>query len=56
MAFVTERGRLPVKGEISQETDLRAEFGTLRRAFQIILQATDSQEWDAIAENVVKTS
>jgi len=50
MAFVTERGRLPVKGEISQETDLSAEFGTLRRAFQIILQATDSQEWDAIAE------
>lgn len=50
MAFVTERGRLPVKGEIPQESDLTAEFDTLRRAFQVILQATDSQEWEAIAE------
>ncbi len=49
MAFVTERGRLPVKGEIPQ-SDLIAEFGTLNRAFQVILEATDSQEWEAIAE------
>jgi len=50
MAFVTERGRVPVKGELPQEPDLTAEFGTLRRAFQVILQATDRQEWEAIAE------
>ena len=49
MAFVTERGRLPVKGEMSQ-SDLNAEFGTLNRAFQVILEATDSQEWEVIAE------
>lgn len=49
MAFVTERGRLPVKDELPQSA-LSAEFGTLRRAFQVILQATDSQEWEAIAE------
>ena len=49
MAFVTERGRLPVKGELPQ-SDLATEFGTLRRAFQFILEATDSQEWEAIAE------
>lgn len=49
MAFMTERGRLPVKGELPQ-SDLIAEFGTFRRAFQVILQATDPQEWEAIAE------
>jgi len=49
MSFVTERGRLPVKGELPS-SDLTAEFGTLRHAFQVILQATDPQEWEAIAE------
>ncbi len=49
MAFVTNRGRLPVKGELP-ESNLTAEFGTFRRAFQVILQATDPQKWEAIAE------
>ncbi|MEA5617931.1 DNA phosphorothioation-associated putative methyltransferase [Cronbergia sp. UHCC 0137] len=50
MSFVTERGRLPSKGEIAQEADISAEFGSLRRAFQVILQATNPQEWEEIAE------
>lgn len=50
IAFVTQRGRLPAKGEFPSETELRAEFGTLKRAFQVILQVTDQQEWDAIAQ------
>jgi DNA phosphorothioation-associated putative methyltransferase len=50
MAFVTERGRLPVKGELLQESEITAEFGTLRRAFHVILQATDPEEWEAIAQ------
>lgn len=50
MSFVTERGRLPSKDELAQEADINAEFGSLRRAFQIILQATDPQEWEEIAE------
>ncbi|MBW4491817.1 MAG: DNA phosphorothioation-associated putative methyltransferase [Oscillatoria princeps RMCB-10] len=49
MAFVTERGRLPVKGELAGEAELLAEFGYFRRAFQTILQVTDPQEWEAIA-------
>ena len=49
MAFVTERGRLPTPGELPAEA-LTAEFGTLRRAFQVVLQATNPQEWDAIAD------
>lgn len=50
MDFVTDRGRMPVKGELSTEADITAEFGTLHRAFQVILQVTDHQEWHDIAE------
>ena len=50
MAFVSDRGRLPVKGELPEEAEILGVFGTLRRAFQIIIQATNSAEWDAIAE------
>jgi DNA phosphorothioation-associated putative methyltransferase len=49
MEFYTKRGRLPVKGEWENEEELLGEFGSLRRAFQVILQATDEAEWDAIA-------
>ncbi|MBW4574454.1 MAG: DNA phosphorothioation-associated putative methyltransferase [Aphanothece sp. CMT-3BRIN-NPC111] len=49
MTFICDRGRLPVKGELSAEPQLIAEFGNLRRAFQLILQATDQEEWEAIA-------
>ena len=50
MAFVTERGRLPVSTELANFPDILSEFSTVRRAFQVILQATDESEWDAIAE------
>ena len=50
MAFLTERGRLPVKGELPQESEVTDEFGSLRRAFQTILQATDALDWEAIAQ------
>lgn len=49
MEFVSQRGRMPIKGELEAESDLVAEFGSLKRAFQIILTATDEAEWDAIA-------
>lgn len=48
--FVTERGRLPAVTELESIPDILAEFGTLRRAFQVILQATDQEEWDVISE------
>ncbi|OKH19841.1 DNA phosphorothioation-associated methyltransferase [Hydrococcus rivularis NIES-593] len=50
MEFVTQRGRLPTKGELENESELRVEFGTIRRAFQVISQVTDKEEWDAIAQ------
>jgi len=49
MAFFTKRGRLPVKGELENAQELLSEFGSFRRAFGVILQATDEAEWDAIA-------
>ncbi|MBN3884894.1 MAG: DNA phosphorothioation-associated putative methyltransferase [Nostoc sp. JL34] len=49
MTFFTKRGRLPVKGELENEQELLSEFGNFRRAFGVVLQATDEAEWDAIA-------
>ncbi|MDB9305708.1 DNA phosphorothioation-associated putative methyltransferase [Nodularia spumigena CS-591/12] len=49
MDFFAKRGRLPVKGELANQTELLNEFGNFRRAFNVVLQATDEAEWDAIA-------
>ncbi|MBD2250125.1 DNA phosphorothioation-associated putative methyltransferase [Nostoc parmelioides] len=49
MEFFTKRGRLPVKGELATAQELLSEFGNFRRAFAVVLQATDEAEWDAIA-------
>ncbi|MDJ0716872.1 MAG: DNA phosphorothioation-associated putative methyltransferase [Prochloraceae cyanobacterium] len=50
MNFITERGRLPVKQELPEEVELKAEFGSMRRAFKLILQVTEEKEWEAIAQ------
>lgn len=50
MTFFTDRGRLPTLEELPETEALSAEFGSLRRAFQIVLQATNPQEWDAISD------
>lgn len=50
MAFFTERGRLPTLEELPETEALSTEFGNLRRAFQIVLQATNPQEWDKISD------
>ena len=50
MTFITERGRLPIQGELPQAAAIAEEFGSLRRAFNLIIQATDSEEWQAIAD------
>jgi DNA phosphorothioation-associated putative methyltransferase len=49
MDFFTKRGRLPVRGELTNQQELLSEFGSFRRAFNVVLQATDEAEWDAIA-------
>jgi DNA phosphorothioation-associated putative methyltransferase len=50
MNFVTERGRLPQNDELPQAGVIKAEFGSLRRAFQVILQVTEPSEWDEISD------
>lgn len=50
MDFFTERGRLPVGEELSNFEPLLTEFGTVRRAFNLIVSATNQDEWDEIAD------
>ncbi|MDW8201892.1 MAG: DNA phosphorothioation-associated putative methyltransferase [Cyanobacteriota bacterium SKYGB_h_bin112] len=50
MTFFTDRGRLPTLEELPEAETLSSQFGSLKRAFQIILKATNPQEWDAISD------
>lgn len=50
MNFYSERGRLPQKGELAQEAEIKAEFRTYRQAFKVILQVTDEREWEQIED------
>lgn len=50
MQFFTERGRLPVRGELAGEEAILAEFRSITRAFAVIEQATGENEWRKIAE------
>ena len=50
MEFFTERGRLPVGKELARFAPLLTEFSTVRRAFNLIIQATNQNDWDAIAD------
>ncbi|BAZ44247.1 hypothetical protein NIES4102_12550 [Chondrocystis sp. NIES-4102] len=50
MDFYTQRGRLPVKGELKSENAIKEEFRSYQRAFKLVQLATDANEWEAIAE------
>ncbi|MDQ2100883.1 MAG: DNA phosphorothioation-associated putative methyltransferase [Tychonema bourrellyi B0820] len=50
MAFVSDRGRLPVKGELAEEVAIKGEFHSFNRAWRVILQATDADDWETIAD------
>ncbi len=52
MDFYTDRGRLPTVEELGTEAlaPLQDTFGSIKRAFTVVLQATDAGEWDAIAD------
>ncbi|MBE9137363.1 DNA phosphorothioation-associated putative methyltransferase [Nodosilinea sp. LEGE 07088] len=52
MDFYTDRGRLPSVEELGAQelTSLQETFGSIKRAFTVVLQATDVGEWDAIAD------
>lgn len=48
--FVSERGRLPVAGELPTEAALTSQFRSMQRAYSVIRQATSEQDWEAITE------
>jgi DNA phosphorothioation-associated putative methyltransferase len=48
MAFVADRGRLPEPDELEQAEALVDAFGSIRRAFRVVLSVTDSDEWARI--------
>jgi len=50
MAFVSDRGRLPVKNELAEESAIKGEFHSFNRAWRVILQATDADDWETIAD------
>jgi len=50
MSFVGERGRVPADDELSNIAELRSVFGSIRKAFRIVIRATDAAQWDRIAE------
>ena len=50
MNFFADRGRLPTVEELPETVALNTEFGSLKRAFQIVLHATNPQEWDEISD------
>jgi DNA phosphorothioation-associated putative methyltransferase len=56
MDFYTDHGRLPTPEEMATQVGaqhavpLQETFGSIKRAFTVVLQATDVGEWDAIAD------
>ena len=50
MAFVTERGRLPVDGELSTAPQLSQTFGSVARAFTMLRRVTSIERWDQIRQ------
>ena len=48
--FVTDRGRLPFDDELTAAPPIIEVFGSLRRAFRVILTVTDSARWAQIGQ------
>ena len=50
MKFVTVRGRLPFDDELPSAPAIVELFGSLRKAFRVVLTVTDDQRWDQIMQ------
>ena len=50
MAFVNERGRLPVNGELSTAPQLTPVFGSVARAFSLLRRLTGTDRWDHVRQ------
>ena len=50
MAFVMERGRLPVYDELATAPQLTQVFGSVARAFSLLRRVTNADHWDSIRQ------
>ena len=50
VAFVTERGRLPVDGELPTAPQLTEVFGSVARTFSLLRRVTGADRWDRIRQ------
>lgn len=50
VGFVAERGRLPDISELENGQKIQAEFGSIKRAFNIVQKATGFEQWNCIRE------
>ena len=50
LTFFTERGRLPVGGEIPTASQLSQLFGSVPRAFSLVRRVTATDRWDSIRQ------
>lgn len=48
--FVTDRGRLPVDDELPTATSILRVFGSLRKAFRVVLTVTDNAHWEQVKQ------
>lgn len=49
-AFVGERARLPFEDELENAQALSEVFGSIRKAFRVVLYATEQSDWDAVKD------
>lgn len=50
MRFVGDRGRLPFEDELASAEAIIEVFGSLRRAFRVVLTVTEEKDWQQIKE------
>lgn len=50
MAVVGRRGRVPENDELPNFEEIQNVFGSIRKAFRVVIRATDAAQWDHIAE------
>lgn len=48
MQFVADRGRLPVDDELEGTSSIVDVFGSIRKAFRVVLTVTDEERWEQI--------
>jgi len=51
MRFWRDRGRLPAKEEWSDLPEIRSAFGSLKKAFELVVSVTGGEVWDRIRQD-----